>query len=140
MAAPLKAGGVTLMTYSATRYFLKTKGYTTMHTIGKSYICLSVLRIPSRRNHAILQSTLIPIRAIIRGNVIDSCKACTCIGFSQQNRSYSRNNGTCKLVLGIETSCDDTGVAVVDNYGTVIGDAINSQIKTHVRYVHTCMH
>ena len=37
-----------------------------------------------------------------------------------------------RLVLGIETSCDDTGAAVVDECGNVVGDALNSQTKTHV--------
>jgi N6-L-threonylcarbamoyladenine synthase len=36
-------------------------------------------------------------------------------------------------VLGIETSCDDTGAAVVDEVGNVIGEAIHNQTKTHVQ-------
>ena len=51
--------------------------------------------------------------------------------FSNSNTLGNRN----RLVLGIETSCDDTGVAVVDERGNVLGDAINSQTKTHVEYV-----
>ena len=35
-------------------------------------------------------------------------------------------------VLGIETSCDDTGAAVVDENGTVLGEALNSQTNIHV--------
>lgn len=37
-----------------------------------------------------------------------------------------------RLVLGIETSCDDTGAAVVDNKGNVLGDSLNSQLRIHV--------
>ncbi|XP_052095118.1 tRNA N6-adenosine threonylcarbamoyltransferase, mitochondrial-like isoform X1 [Mytilus californianus] len=37
-----------------------------------------------------------------------------------------------RLVLGIETSCDDTGAAVVDDKGNILGDALNSQTKVHV--------
>lgn len=39
-----------------------------------------------------------------------------------------------RLVLGIETSCDDTGAAVVDNKGNVLGDSLNSQLRIHVDY------
>lgn len=49
---------------------------------------------------------------------------CTTSGGSETSRR--------RLVLGIETSCDDTGAAVVDDHGTVVGDALNSQTKTHV--------
>jgi len=37
------------------------------------------------------------------------------------------------LVLGIETSCDDTGVAVVDN-GRVLANIVASQTLLHARY------
>lgn len=36
------------------------------------------------------------------------------------------------LVLGIETSCDDTGAAIVDSKGNVIGEALHSQLQTHL--------
>ena len=35
-------------------------------------------------------------------------------------------------ILGIETSCDDTGAAVVDDSGNVLGEALNSQTAIHV--------
>ena len=37
-----------------------------------------------------------------------------------------------RLVLGIETSCDDTGAAVVDDEGNIVGEALNSQTSLHV--------
>ena len=37
-----------------------------------------------------------------------------------------------KLVLGIETSCDDTGAAVINEDGCVLGEALNSQNALHV--------
>jgi len=37
-----------------------------------------------------------------------------------------------KLVLGIESSCDDTGAAVVDDKGNILGESINSQTRIHV--------
>lgn len=36
-----------------------------------------------------------------------------------------------RLILGIETSCDDTGVAIVDEHGTIVFEALSSQWSTH---------
>ncbi|XP_050072658.1 probable tRNA N6-adenosine threonylcarbamoyltransferase, mitochondrial [Anopheles maculipalpis] len=38
------------------------------------------------------------------------------------------------LVLGIETSCDDTGAAVVSSNGTVLGEYTHSQQTSHLRF------
>ncbi len=38
------------------------------------------------------------------------------------------------LVLGIESSCDETGVAVVKDDGYVLSDVVHTQIDTHARY------
>ncbi|XP_072468754.1 tRNA N6-adenosine threonylcarbamoyltransferase, mitochondrial isoform X3 [Notamacropus eugenii] len=38
-----------------------------------------------------------------------------------------------KLVLGIETSCDDTAAAVVDETGKILGEAIHSQTEVHLK-------
>ncbi|KFO83586.1 hypothetical protein N320_10706, partial [Buceros rhinoceros silvestris] len=38
-----------------------------------------------------------------------------------------------KLVLGIETSCDDTGAAVVDDAGNVLGEALHCQKEIHLQ-------
>ncbi len=38
------------------------------------------------------------------------------------------------LVLGIETSCDDTAVALVDAAGNVVASAVASQVAIHNRY------
>ncbi len=39
-----------------------------------------------------------------------------------------------ELVLGIETSCDETAAALVTRAGDVVGDAVHSQIKLHAPY------
>ena len=36
------------------------------------------------------------------------------------------------LILGIETSCDDTGVAVIDNNGQILADSIHSQTSSRM--------
>uniref|UniRef100_A0A803WCB0 N(6)-L-threonylcarbamoyladenine synthase n=1 Tax=Ficedula albicollis TaxID=59894 RepID=A0A803WCB0_FICAL len=38
-----------------------------------------------------------------------------------------------RLVLGIETSCDDTGAAVVDESGCVLGEALHCQKEVHLQ-------
>ncbi len=38
------------------------------------------------------------------------------------------------LVLGIESSCDETGAAVVDEHGRVLADVVQSQISLHAPY------
>lgn len=35
------------------------------------------------------------------------------------------------VVLGVETSCDDTGVAVIRGDGHVMGEALQSQTEVH---------
>jgi hypothetical protein len=37
------------------------------------------------------------------------------------------------VILGIETSCDDTGVAVVNTDKQVLGEALNSQLQIHLK-------
>ncbi|XP_058510804.1 tRNA N6-adenosine threonylcarbamoyltransferase, mitochondrial [Solea solea] len=37
------------------------------------------------------------------------------------------------LVLGIETSCDDTGAAVLDETGAILGESLHSQKQVHLR-------
>lgn len=38
-----------------------------------------------------------------------------------------------RVVLGIETSCDDTAAAVVDEAGNILGEAIHSQTEVHLK-------
>ncbi|XP_071579471.1 tRNA N6-adenosine threonylcarbamoyltransferase, mitochondrial isoform X1 [Temnothorax nylanderi] len=38
------------------------------------------------------------------------------------------------IILGIETSCDDTGCGIVDTTGKILGEAINSQHLTHLKH------
>ena len=37
------------------------------------------------------------------------------------------------IILGIETSCDDTGVAVVTTERKVLGEALHSQLQIHLK-------
>ncbi|KAL6484348.1 hypothetical protein MHYP_G00063930 [Metynnis hypsauchen] len=38
-----------------------------------------------------------------------------------------------RLVLGIETSCDETGAAVLDETGSVLGESLHSQKEVHLK-------
>ena len=38
------------------------------------------------------------------------------------------------LTLGIETSCDETAAAIVDEHGRVLSDVVHSQVQSHARY------
>ncbi|NP_001005301.1 tRNA N6-adenosine threonylcarbamoyltransferase, mitochondrial [Danio rerio] len=38
-----------------------------------------------------------------------------------------------RLVLGIETSCDETGAAVLDETGRILGESLHSQKETHLK-------
>lgn len=38
-----------------------------------------------------------------------------------------------ELILGIETSCDDTGCAIVNTNGNILGEALNSQLQIHLK-------
>uniref|UniRef100_A0A8B9K5M9 N(6)-L-threonylcarbamoyladenine synthase n=3 Tax=Astyanax mexicanus TaxID=7994 RepID=A0A8B9K5M9_ASTMX len=40
---------------------------------------------------------------------------------------------TPRLVLGIETSCDETGAAVLDETGRILGEALHSQKEVHLK-------
>lgn len=49
-----------------------------------------------------------------------------------QTLALRRLTSKARLVLGIESSCDDTGCAIVDEHGNILGEALNSQTKFHV--------
>jgi N6-L-threonylcarbamoyladenine synthase len=42
------------------------------------------------------------------------------------------------LVLGIETSCDETGVALYDNGAGLLGHTLFSQVAMHAEYGEWC--
>uniref|UniRef100_A0A3P9K5T4 N(6)-L-threonylcarbamoyladenine synthase n=1 Tax=Oryzias latipes TaxID=8090 RepID=A0A3P9K5T4_ORYLA len=47
--------------------------------------------------------------------------------------SLTKKSYHSRLVLGIETSCDDTGAAVLDETGTILGESLYSQNEVHLR-------
>lgn len=52
--------------------------------------------------------------------------------FKVVKRNYSQSERI--IILGIETSCDDTGCALVDSNGNVLGEALHSQHLVHLKY------
>lgn len=56
-------------------------------------------------------------------------------GFSKLKNCYRHiSYDPSVTILGIETSCDDTGCAVVDGKGNVLGESLFSQNILHLRY------
>lgn len=49
----------------------------------------------------------------------------------RDNKHFARR--LVSYVLGIETSCDDTGLAVVDTNGKVCANVLESQQQFHTR-------
>nr|XP_053634120.1 tRNA N6-adenosine threonylcarbamoyltransferase, mitochondrial-like isoform X1 [Cherax quadricarinatus] len=52
----------------------------------------------------------------------------------QINHFHTSSEFYRQVVLGIETSCDDTGAAVVDDTGAVLGEALHSQHSVHLKH------
>src|SRR5690242_8880624 len=46
----------------------------------------------------------------------------------------SKNNSNSLIILGIETSCDETGVALYDTRRGLLGHALHSQVEMHADY------
>src|SRR5262249_37193342 len=55
-------------------------------------------------------------------------------GFFVMGRMYARAVRASPLVLGIETSCDDTACALVDGEGRVVASVVSSQLAAHRPY------
>jgi hypothetical protein len=47
-------------------------------------------------------------------------------------KNYFCTNNKPAIILGIETSCDDTGMAVIDTTGKILGEALHSQLDIHL--------
>lgn len=52
---------------------------------------------------------------------------------SYKNLYRNLSNSKRNLILGIETSCDDTGCAVLDTSGNILGEALHSQQSVHLK-------
>lgn len=53
----------------------------------------------------------------------------------KSNYQQAANSSNKALILGIETSCDDTGCAIVDTDGNILGEAVHCQEALHIKYV-----
>lgn len=62
--------------------------------------------------------------------VINLCKFKTSWHIHGSNRKFS-DLKECRI-LGIETSCDDTGCAVVNQNGVILGQTLYSQQDIHI--------
>ncbi len=55
-------------------------------------------------------------------------------GSEPVRRVLARAHGRAVLVLGIESSCDETGAALVHEDGRVASDVVQSQVRLHAEY------
>ncbi|XP_075970722.1 tRNA N6-adenosine threonylcarbamoyltransferase, mitochondrial-like [Anticarsia gemmatalis] len=62
------------------------------------------------------------LRRLVTSSVIRICPSRTL---------YTSSN---HIILGIETSCDDTGCAVIDGSGNILGESLYSQNAIHTKY------
>ena len=51
--------------------------------------------------------------------------------FNDLRKDYEKKD---IIILGIESSCDDTGIAIVKNGREILGSAVNSQIDIHAKF------
>ncbi|XP_035186858.1 probable tRNA N6-adenosine threonylcarbamoyltransferase, mitochondrial isoform X1 [Oxyura jamaicensis] len=58
---------------------------------------------------------------------------CSPAGWLRSSSTQGGKRHLPKVVLGIETSCDDTGAAVVDEAGNVLGEALQCQREVHLK-------
>ncbi|XP_045615500.1 tRNA N6-adenosine threonylcarbamoyltransferase, mitochondrial isoform X1 [Procambarus clarkii] len=56
------------------------------------------------------------------------------LNVSEVSQATSLSKYGKQVVLGIETSCDDTGAAVINDSGEVLGEALLSQQSIHLRH------
>ncbi|XP_077297869.1 threonyl-carbamoyl synthesis 4 [Arctopsyche grandis] len=81
--------------------------------------------IPKMFSYSVINSLL---KQIPRRYIGINYKSCSRL-LSTESKSERKR----PFILGIETSCDDTGCAIVDGNGNILGDALHSQHLTHVR-------
>ncbi|XP_034142863.1 probable tRNA N6-adenosine threonylcarbamoyltransferase, mitochondrial isoform X2 [Esox lucius] len=59
-------------------------------------------------------------------------RAHLCLNSYLWKSAFTRAMGS-RLVLGIETSCDETGAAVMDETGVILGESLHSQKEVHLK-------
>ncbi|XP_071443007.1 tRNA N6-adenosine threonylcarbamoyltransferase, mitochondrial isoform X2 [Hetaerina americana] len=53
---------------------------------------------------------------------------------SLSRRRFHHTAVRTNVIMGIETSCDDTGCAIVDSSGNILGECLNSQQQVHINH------
>ncbi len=90
-------------------------------------------------NRLVLRLALLAGRHVNRIAARGKCQAPRCLlgasSFSSSNSTSIRSkSGAERIVLGIESSCDDTGVAVVTSSGRVLGESLATQADLHAAW------
>nr|XP_057937226.1 tRNA N6-adenosine threonylcarbamoyltransferase, mitochondrial isoform X2 [Doryrhamphus excisus] len=102
-------------------------------TNAKPRITLGAFTATQKLNYTTLSTASEPL---LQDSCMFSSKTTTIhrlLQLNQSSRCLVSARSCPRLVLGIETSCDDTGAAVVDETGTVLGESLHSQKEVHLR-------
>ncbi|XP_047020010.1 probable tRNA N6-adenosine threonylcarbamoyltransferase, mitochondrial [Helicoverpa zea] len=67
---------------------------------------------------------------ILQKRIINTIKAYVSKAISCRTITFTKKS----VILGIETSCDDTGCAIIDGSGRLLSDSLYSQTAVHTRY------
>ena len=75
-----------------------------------------------------------PTSAVWLNNVFYDSRSTTCCLHANTNGNETQNTEKTRLVLGIESSCDDTGAAVVGSDGTIFSNVVVPQAEIHAAW------
>ncbi|PZC79013.1 hypothetical protein B5X24_HaOG216964 [Helicoverpa armigera] len=67
---------------------------------------------------------------VLQKRIINTIKAYVAQAISCRTITFTKKS----VILGIETSCDDTGCAIIDGSGRLLSDSLYSQTAVHTRY------
>ena len=77
---------------------------------------------------------MLRLQRLIRCNFRDCRHRSAALHFHRGIAASSVHQGGDQLVLGIESSCDDTGIALISARGTVLAEEVASQVDIHAAW------
>ncbi|XP_002737251.1 tRNA N6-adenosine threonylcarbamoyltransferase, mitochondrial-like [Saccoglossus kowalevskii] len=95
--------------------------YRGLHTISRHHCDVELCRYPP----------LLSLQRIIRTQQVHQDRDGPTPQAKRSYQSSKKEATRRRLVLGIETSCDETGAAVVDECGSIVGECLHSQKEIH---------
>jgi len=93
-----------------------------------------VMRPPGIAKSKLLFQAELPVRQGAQDYRLAGQSTSPAVSFPSFLPSLRAANTKFMRVLGIETSCDETGIAIYDSEQGLLGDALYSQVEMHARY------